>query len=131
MKRNDPPLSAEQLATKREKTRLWQKNNWAKYRAQRIQARSAKCDVPCDITEQTLTTLFTQQEGRCYYSGLPMTVGGDPDTTISVDRVDPSGGYTEGNMVLCINAINMMKKLHTVEQFTKLCNAVAVHSLPT
>lgn len=57
-----------------------------------------------------LVALWSKQEGRCFYTGLPMLTDakGSP-YSVSVDRRDSSVGYVEGNVVLCLMAINFMK----------------------
>ncbi len=40
----------------------------------------------------------------CYYTGLPLT-----KDTLTVDRVNGSKGYVEGNVVACHKDVNMFK----------------------
>lgn len=63
----------------------------------------------CAITGLTLT--FTQNEGRC-------------PTNVSIDRIDSSLGYTEANVQLVCNRVNVMKLDGTLDELTYWCKAI-------
>jgi len=44
--------------------------------------------------------------------------------TASLDRIDSSKGYIEGNVQWVHRKINMMKQSYTQEEFIELCQAV-------
>ena len=46
--------------------------------------------------------------------------GPQHDHVMSMDRLDPSGGYTEGNVVWCKMWINTAKGSHTMDEFKVL-----------
>lgn len=52
-----------------------------------------------DITRDDLIDILTWQEGRCYYSGIPMSFERHQDWRASLERLDPLKGYVTGNVV--------------------------------
>lgn len=72
-----------------------------------------KC--PCNINTKLLRELYKKQDGKCYYTGVMMKLKSsflkDP-FLISVDRIDSSKGYIEGNVVLCCLGMNWLKNIH-------------------
>lgn len=87
--------------------------------------------VPCTIDPDILVSVFRQQEGRCYYTNTEMVWNNhglgkrkkNPHA-LSVDRRNPTGGYTPDNVVLCTVAVNTAKGVLTEEEFYKLCASV-------
>lgn len=53
----------------------------------------------------------------CYYTGRPIT-------TIGLDRVDNSKGYTMDNVVPCCKDVNLAKRALSAEAFLALCKDV-------
>lgn len=79
-----------------------------------------------EVTPEYLWGLFLRQNRCCALSGLPLgfnlrTAGRN---TASLDRIDSSGGYTEGNVQWVHKDINRMKLDHSVEHFVDLCRKV-------
>jgi hypothetical protein len=65
---------------------------------------------PVCITTDYVLGILDAQKGRCALTGIEMTHGQDsPETNISIDRIDPSKGYVEGNIRLVCVAVNFMK----------------------
>jgi hypothetical protein len=68
------------------------------------------------ITWQQWVAIYEKQQGKCYYTGLPMTlpVYSQEDTSINVpkltdaslDRVDNNLPHTVDNVVLCHRQLN-------------------------
>ena len=65
------------------------------------------------ISIDYLEKLWNNQKGLCYYTNREMlkdlTESDSNDNSVSIDRVDSSKGYTEGNVVLCRWIVNRMK----------------------
>lgn len=87
--------------------------------------RAYKKKIPFEITTDYLKKLFDQQDGKCFYSGLPMTVADDKKYSISVDRIDSSKGYTKDNVVLAAFIVNTMKNDLSLEDFKEIVNVLA------
>ena len=56
------------------------------------------------INEAYLVQLFTEQCGRCQYTGVPLKINGD--FKFSVERYDNAVGYRPGNVCLVIVEVN-------------------------
>ena len=59
-------------------------------------------------------------------SGIEMTIRGERGTdeywkSISLDRIDSSGGYTEANVQLVCTGVNYMKKDMSDKMFINFC----------
>ncbi len=61
-----------------------------------------KRDLAFDIDLDFLVEQYAKQQGRCYYSDIPMTVGerDGRDWVMSVERLDTDVGYIKTNTVL-------------------------------
>lgn len=85
-------------------------------------------NVASDLTVDYLVDLYNQQSGLCYYSGESMVFGwidGKVNhNSLSLDRLDPSKGYIQGNVVWCTYLINTMKQNLTEHQFYKTINKI-------
>jgi hypothetical protein len=57
-----------------------------------------------DIDIEYVAELFVQQEGRCFYSGAPLTTDGP--FKCSLERIDVSLGYIKGNVCLIVMMMN-------------------------
>jgi len=79
-----------------------------------------------DITPEFVDAMYDEQDGRCVYSGLPISwsVTGW-DHTASIDRIDNDKGYTEENVQLVHKDVNMMRGTLDDETFKMLCTRIA------
>jgi len=99
----------------------------------RSQYRSKRSDRKiCNLTVEYLRNLFECQNGICPITGwklvLPDTVNGwengmDPQNA-SIDRVDNSKGYLEGNVRFVSVMANLARNKFTNEQVIEFCKAV-------
>ena len=72
---------------------------------------------------------YTKQKGLCYYTQEPMTLSDyqNDDSFATVDRVDPTKGYIEGNIVFCLSIINKMKQDMSIDQLKFRCQQIINH----
>lgn len=82
------------------------------------------------ITLDDIHRLYDTQGGRCALSGdtltLPVFAGRqDGHFNISIDRVDPSRGYTPDNIQLVTKQINLAKGPMTDGEFINMCRRVS------
>jgi hypothetical protein len=75
------------------------------------------------IDSQFLRVQWEKQQGRCFYTGIPMSL--DVKTfrgmrKPSIDRVDSGVGYVAGNVVFCLTAINYLKNDYGAEEVIEL-----------
>lgn len=79
------------------------------------------------ITKKYIWELFEKQNGKCAISGMDiiLDVGSKRELqTASLDRIDSSKGYIEGNVQWVHKDINCMKMDFSEEYFLKLCNTI-------
>lgn len=69
-----------------------------------------------DLTLEYIQGLLEQQDNRCYYTKTPLEIGSKL-TNPTIDRLDSSRGYIQGNVVVCTEIANTMKNNLTVEEF--------------
>ena len=77
--------------------------------------------LPFNISIEYIGDLLEEQEGKCKLSGMEISCY---DKTASLDRIDSSKGYEEGNVQWLHKDINMMKRHYTEEYFIRLCRSV-------
>lgn len=73
------------------------------------------------VSPEYLWKVWEDQGGRCAYSGLKIEHGKDA----SLDRIDSSIGYVEGNVQWTAWIVNRMKLSIPHEEFIQLCLLIA------
>lgn len=111
----------------RKRVAAWQDANIFQYRMLSARARANKANLAFELDAQMLESLFEQQKGLCFYSGLEMTRSRDGKFSVSVDRKDNSLGYIPSNVVLCCWFINSMKSDLSSRQFIEIAHLIATH----
>ena len=80
------------------------------------------------ISIEYLKDIFEQQKGLCFYTNKPMLIDtrdvNNSNDSVSVDRIDSSKGYIEGNIVLCRWIINRMKNEVSHSIFLELISEI-------
>lgn len=80
-----------------------------------------------EVSLEYLVYLWDKQEGLCAVSRVPMTYQhgeGNLDTNISIDRIEPTLGYVEGNVQLVCRVVNHMKWTNSTERLEWWCNHI-------
>jgi hypothetical protein len=79
------------------------------------------------LTIEQAWELYQKQEGKCALSGLPIffPATNKGEFTASLDRIDSSKGYIEGNVQWVHKDINIMKNKFPQDYFIKICKLVA------
>lgn len=80
------------------------------------------------ISSEYVISIYRSQNGLCALSGEKMTHirgHGHLDTNISIDRIDSSKDYVEGNIQLVCTAVNLMKSRLSQEDFIRICTEIA------
>ena len=88
------------------------------------------------ITKEYCWELFLAQNERCAISGqkLEMNFCGNKykdnglNHTASLDRIDSSKGYVEGNVQWVHKDVNMMKRIYDQKYFIDTCKLIAEHN---
>lgn len=85
--------------------------------------------VEFDITIEYAWQKFLEQEGKCALSGLKLEFEtgfhNAKNRTASLDRIDSTKGYIEGNIQWVHKDINKMKWNYPQEKFIEFCKLVA------
>lgn len=81
------------------------------------------------LTIEYLDNLIDQQEWKCKFTGHALALdfgqkNGVKNGNASLDRIDSSKGYIEGNIQFVLKSINMAKQAMPDENFVELCIAV-------
>jgi len=65
--------------------------------------------------------LYGKQKGRCFYTDEPLAFNrrSGLKTNISTDRVLHHGEYEQGNIVFCVNYINVVKSNMTLDEMKR------------
>lgn len=95
-------------------TELYLNDRWHK-----MKVRAKQKGVSFTVTKNHLYELFARQEGKCFYTDVPLRcrVGeGYSRNAFSVDRVDSTLGYDPDNIVLCTYKANTVKTDITLEE---------------
>lgn len=95
--------------------------------------RARKSGMAHDIDVRFLRELYDKQQGKCKLSGLVMTMRGTYGSTeywhsLSIDRIDSSGGYTKENTQLLCTGVNKVKGKMSDSQFLSFCKSVVENS---
>lgn len=102
------------------------KNNWT-----RIISNSKTRKLPFNITIEYVWELFIKQNKRCALSGVPLTFAPSykpEEHTASLDRIDSSKGYVEGNVQWVHKKVNKIKMDMSDKEFIDWCKKVTEHN---
>jgi hypothetical protein len=93
-----------------------------------IQRGAEERNLLFNITCDYIWSLFLEQERKCAISKLDLRFPErrtDIKATASLDRIDPTKGYIEGNVQWVHKDINTMKWDFTQEEFINYCKIIA------
>lgn len=95
-----------------------------------VRAGSRRREIPFEITAEYAWKVFQEQEGKCKLTGAPLKFYGYRERkrgfvqTASLDRIDSTKGYVEGNVQWVHKDVNLMKNHFTEERFREVCRQV-------
>lgn len=76
------------------------------------------------VSMEYLNSVYEAQEGKCAYTGLQSNKISD----LSIDRIDNSKGYVEGNIQFITNPMNTLKGTHGIEYMINMAkNIIKLH----
>ena len=84
--------------------------------------------LPFAITIDDVADLMKAQGGECALTGWCIEIqenSGLQDVSASIDRIDSSFGYIQGNIQLVHKMVNMCKQQYSQDDFVRMCAAVA------
>ena len=93
-----------------------------------LKTRAKNKHLEFNITPQYAWEVFQKQNGKCAISGIPLQLAesrrSNQTMTASIDRIDNSKGYVEGNIQWVYIKINYMRHSLSMEEFLELCSTV-------
>ena len=95
-----------------------------------IKYKAAKRKIEFAITIEYIGDLFEKQNGICNLTGEKLTLKEtikDISQTASLDRIDSTKGYIEGNVQWIHKAVNRMKSNLPEKQFIELCEKIVIN----
>jgi hypothetical protein len=104
-------------------------NYYIKQRYYQTKSRCKKNKIEYNLDFEYLLNLWELQNGKCHYSNIIMKAEKTENKyqswfTPSLDRKDPSMGYTKGNVVWCCNCINSFKNTMTDLEFIEMLKEI-------
>jgi hypothetical protein len=96
----------------------------------KVQADARPRGLSFEISIRFAWEMFLRQGRACALTGESLAFGRGPGRakqTASLDRVDSSLGYLEGNVQWVHRAINMMKRAMPEPEFIRWCQKVVAH----
>lgn len=69
-----------------------------------------------NLTVEYIQELLNVQKYKCYYSGIDLNYD-ELRFQPTIDRIDSTKGYIEGNIVICCNIVNTMKLDMSTKEF--------------
>lgn len=99
----------------------------------RIMRGAKERNTEFNVSMEYLWDLFSKQDGKCALSGMKITLlpqkcknpKSHSKFVASLDRIDSSIGYVEGNLQWVHKWINIMKNILSNNEFIYLCKQVA------
>lgn len=103
-------------------------NFWYNHIIRSANGAKGRAVLELSISKEYAWELFLKQERKCALTNIeiqfPLTYS-DKTYTVSLDRIDSSIGYVEGNVQWVHKDINMMKNKYNNEYFIEMCKMVA------
>lgn len=92
--------------------------------AHKYKAGAETRSINWDVSFEYLADLLILQDFKCALTGYSLDAKGRANNA-SLDRIDSSQGYIEGNLQWVTSKVNMMKQHYTQSEFIEICCAVA------
>ena len=96
--------------------------DYIKLRTYQLKNNCKRNGVVMSLTSEDLYNLWLKQDGKCYYTGVPLVSRGKINgfqawDSPSLDKKTPDLGYVVDNVVWCSFGINSCKQSFTEEEF--------------
>jgi hypothetical protein len=100
-------------------------------RLQGIRRGAERRGLSFEVSKEYLWALYEHQEGKCALSGVGLRFGRmhfSHETTASLDRIDSTLGYLEGNVQWVHKDVNKIKRDLDQRYFLSLCRQISDHN---
>lgn len=87
-----------------------------------IKSRAKRENIFFSLTKGHISDVYTNQQGKCFYTDIPLNYNDDAvsvEFILSVDKIIPSLGYIDGNIVLCTRRANTIKSNQSLSEMRK------------
>lgn len=84
-----------------------------------------------DLTYEYLYSIWDQQNGLCALTSRPLLLEATHYESGSLDRIDSTIGYVEGNVRFVSSIINRMKQELSDQDFLHLCELITNNRMKT
>lgn len=99
----------------------------------RAKARAKVKNVIFNLTREDIVNLNKAQDGKCALTGWVLNwdweFDGDKKTRpydrVSLDRIEPTGGYTLDNVQLVCDMVNRAKNVYSQDLFIEMCHLIS------
>lgn len=99
--------------------------DWWSTHVVRQSSSTARIKVPLTIDINYAWELFLIQEKKCALSGVPLKFSKKGDeNSASLDRIDSSQGYIQGNVQWVHKHVNFMKRNYDQNYFIEFCKKI-------
>jgi 5-methylcytosine-specific restriction endonuclease McrA len=105
-------------AQEAEKARAWQRRNPLRNAMNEYKGRSRRKGIPYELTGERFEELV---KATCYYCGAT------PNPLNGIDRIEPSLGYVDNNVVTACRQCNVAKNDRSQEEFFAWVARLAAH----
>ena len=103
--------------------------NWWYNHVLRERKQNTRVRIPVTISIEYAYELYLSQGKKCALSGLDLVISSTHTyNTASIDRIDSSKGYEEGNIQWVHKHVNFMKRTYSQEYFINMCKLVAYNA---
>lgn len=107
------------------KQKLWRDKNLGRYRLLTAKHRAKAKGLEFTISKEEMNDIWIKQDGKCYYSKIPMSRLENDIHVFSIERLDSNKGYIKDNVVLCSSTVNYMKNDLPLDKFIELVKQIA------
>ena len=80
--------------------------------------------IPVKVTKEDIKRLIINSNGKCALSGLKLTIVRNNPFKASLDRIDSSKGYINGNIQVVATCVNIAKSDLPQKDFIKMCKSI-------
>lgn len=89
-------------------------------------------EIEFNVTIEYLWDVYIKQNRKCPYTGIelilsPKSSDNRTPENASLDRIDSSKGYVEGNVQWVFKRVNSMKNDMSHDEFVELCSIISRH----
>lgn len=103
----------------------YQRRNYTRHLYSSAKYKAGIRNIKFNLTEDEIKQKFEDQEFKCYYTNIKFDFINNGDHYPSLDRIDSSKDYNFSNLVICIQKLNLMKNVLSIDEFVYLCKKVA------